>query len=141
MTNCNFEDPYEFAEWVAQRVKRILASEENLKRSSVVTITDYDIREIDRQVNGFIFQDPVEARMKAKELRNTIERYGSASVMDFCSITGSRPDDAREEEILKRIGWTNSDDINGVHYDFSRNGYVIHMGRIKRLKGENSGTC
>lgn len=137
MTTCNFDDPYEFAEWVAQRVKRIIASEQNLRRSSVISITDYDIREIDRQVNAFIFTDPMEAKSKAKELKNTVERYGSASVMDFCSITGSKPDDAREEEILKRIGWADTDDIGGVSYDYRKNGYIIRMGKIKRLKGEN----
>jgi len=140
MTNCNFEDPYELAEWVAQRVKRILASEENLKRSSVVSITDYDIREIDRQVSNFIFNDSFEARAKARELRSAIEKYGSASVMDFCSITGCKPDDAREEEILKRIGWTDVDDIERVQYDYQKCGYFIKTGKIKRLKGENGET-
>lgn len=137
MTTCNFDDPYEFAEWVAQRVKRILASEKNLVKSSEVSISNYDIREIDRQVNSCVFTDMSEARLKARELRNVIRKYGEASVMDFCRITGSKPDSVREEEMLKRIGWTDEEDIGVVSYDFDKQSYVIRMGKIKRLKGEH----
>ena len=135
MTLYNFTDPYDLANWVTDHVMRAMSQQKDINY-----IDDYEIRDIDRQVNSFLFDDFLVAKDAARRIKDCIARYGVASVMDFCDITGARPDNPEEARKFKTIGWMNTDDVQKVSYDYRLNGYTIGMAPIKRLKGGQSGT-